>query len=98
MPNLAIVILRLLFVMVAAGLGVGLMNSKLLPNEPAWIPWVVIAACLGAAGIVVAVDILAKPKRLETMTAVYFGLIVGMFLTYVVRLAMTPLLQNANPQ
>lgn len=98
MPNVAIVILRSIFVMVAVGLGVGLINSKLLPNEPTWIPWAVIVSCIVAAGAIIGVDILAKPKRLETMTAVYFGLIVGMFLTYVVRLAMTPLLQNANPQ
>jgi uncharacterized protein YacL len=98
MPNVAIIILRSIFVLVAAGLGVGLINSKLLPSEPAWIPWVAMAACLGTAGIIIAADIFAKPKRLETMTAVYFGLIVGMFLTYVVRLAMTPLLQNANAQ
>ena len=88
MPNVAIIVLRSIFVLVAAGLGVGLINSKLLPNEPPWIPWVAMAACLGVAGIIIAADIFAKPKRLETMTAVYFGLIVGMFLTYVVRLAM----------
>ncbi|MCC7083897.1 MAG: TRAM domain-containing protein [Pirellulales bacterium] len=96
MPNVAIVVLRSLFVMVAVGLGVGLINSQLLPNQPAWIPWVVIAACLGGASIVIGLDILARPKRLETMTAVYFGLIVGMFLTYIVRLAMTPLLPKPD--
>src|SRR5690606_10034599 len=31
-----------------------------------------------------------------SITAVYFGMIVGMFLTYVVRLALYPLLPNAN--
>lgn len=96
MPNVAIVLLRLIFVLVAVGLGVGLINSTLLPNEPTWIPWAVMAACLIAAAAVIGLDILAKPKRLETMTAVYFGLIVGMFLTYIVRLALTPLLQNPN--
>src|SRR5262245_7414774 len=98
MPNVAIVFLRLIFVLVAVGLGVGLINSTVLPNEPAWIPWVAIAACLIGAAVVIGLDIPAKPKRLETMTAVYFGLIVGMFLTYIVRLAMTPLLPNPNHQ
>ncbi len=96
MPTVALVILRSFFVMVSVGLGVGLINSGILPNNPAWIPWVVIVSCLVGAAIVIGLDIFTRPKRLETMTAVYFGLIVGLFLTYVVRLAITPLLQNSN--
>ena len=34
---------------------------------------------------------------METMSAVYFGLVVGLFLTYVVRVALTPLLPR-NPE
>ncbi len=35
-------------------------------------------------------------QRLEIMSAVYFGLLVGVLLTYVVRLALTPLLPDPN--
>ena len=84
--------------MVSVGLGVGLINSTILPREPAWIPWLVIAGCLVISGGIIALDALIRRKRLETMTAVYFGLLVGVLLTYVVRLAITPLLPDvSNP-
>jgi uncharacterized protein YacL len=40
--------------------------------------------------------VLLPKKRLQTITAVYFGVIVGMFLTYVVRLALDPLLSKPD--
>lgn len=45
---------------------------------------------LGAALIVIA-DILIRNKRIDMISSVYFGLVVGLFLTYVVRMALTPL-------
>ena len=96
MPTVAIVVLRSIFVMVVIGLGVGLINSPVLPSEPWWIPWSVMVGCLVAAAIVIGADVVAQPKRLETATAVYFGLIVGLCLTSVLRLAMTPLLATAG--
>jgi uncharacterized protein YacL len=45
---------------------------------------------------VIAIDLLIPRKRLQTITAVYFGVIVGMFLTYVVRLALDPLLSDTR--
>ena len=92
MPNFALVVLRAIFVMVAVGLGVGLINSNLFPPDPAWIPWAIIGTCLILAIVVIALDVLVRPKRLEIMTAIYFGLVVGLFLTYVVQLALTPVL------
>ena len=40
---------------------------------------------------VIALDIAARRKRLDTITAVYFGMIVGLLLTYVLGLALAPL-------
>jgi uncharacterized protein YacL len=48
------------------------------------------------AAFVVGVDMVFKKKKLDTISAVYFGLIVGIFLTYVVSIALTPLMQG-NP-
>ena len=98
MSNMALIVLRSAFVMVAIGLGVGLINSGALPADPAWIPWLVIVGCIMLACGVIAVDIRVKRKELQTISAVYFGLIVGMFLTYVVRLALTPLFSTASQQ
>ena len=99
MQNVALIVLRSIFVMVVLGLGVGLINSNLFPPDPAWIPWAIIGTCVVLAVSVISADIFVRPKRLETMTAVYFGLVVGLFLTYVVQLALTPILPtNAEKQ
>ncbi len=42
---------------------------------------------------VIALDALNRKKRLDTITAVYFGLIVGFFMTYVLNLALIPIWQ-----
>src|SRR5262245_55504952 len=97
MSNFALIVLRSIFVMVAIGLGVGLINSGALPADPAWIPWAVIACCIVLAMGFIAIDVRVPRKQLETISAVYFGLIVGMFLTYVVRLALNPLFSPASP-
>src|SRR5260370_6514739 len=98
MSNMALVVLRSAFVMVAIGLGVGLINSGVLPVDPAGIPWAVIGGCILLACVVIAIDVRVRRKELETISAVYFGLIVGMFLTYVVRLALTPLFSTPPGQ
>ena len=94
---MALIILRSVFVMVAIGLVVVIINSGVLPqNLPEWVPtWLVPSAVflgvlLLAAGAIVG-DILTPRKKLETISAVYFGLIVGLFLSYVVGLAIAPL-------
>jgi uncharacterized protein YacL len=97
MPNVALIILRAIFVLVAAGIGVGLINSNLYPTAPAAQQFAIIFVCLGGAVAVVLLDILVRPKRLETMTAIYFGLVVGLFLTYIAQLALTPFLPD-KPQ
>ena len=44
-----------------------------------------------AAGVLVG-DMLVRRKRLDTITAFYFGMIIGLFLTYVLQIALSPLL------
>jgi len=94
MPTVALFVLRSLLVIMAIALGFGLINSSLLPKEPVWIPWMVFVGCLAAAGVVIALDIFVRRKQIATMSAIYFGLLVGVVLTYVVRLALLPLLPD----
>ncbi len=91
MANMALIILRSVFVMVAIGLGVGMIKFGKLPVDPGWIPWAVITGFIVLAFAVIAIDVRVRRKRVETISAVYFGLVVGVFLTYVVRLVLTPL-------
>jgi len=76
--------------MVASAVGFLLMQSKLLDVNSYWLPWLCFGGVMLAAVAVIVGDMLLPRKRLETITAVYFGLIVGLFLTYVVKVALTP--------
>jgi len=88
-----LIILRVLFMVVAAGLATLLITDRNVELER---PWLVFVGVIAIAAGVIAVDVLFRKKRLDTISAVYFGLIVGIFLTYVVSIALTPLLQG-NP-
>ena len=53
--------------------------------------WLLFGGFLLGAVATVAIDILIKKKRIDMITSVYFGLLVGLFLTYIVNLAVAPL-------
>lgn len=89
---MALLILRLVFLMVAAGLGVQLAYSDLLPKYPTNLPALAFGLVMAIAVAVLCVDWVVRRKRLDVITAVYFGLIIGLFLTYVTKLALTPVL------
>lgn len=92
-----LLVLRLVFLIVAAGLGVQLAQSETLPREPPYLPAVAFAGVVLLAVAVIAIDTLVSEKRLDVITAVYFGLIIGLFLTYITQLALTPVLSTAQP-
>ena len=90
--NLFLIILRCFFVLVAAGLGVQLVRSGTFQDQPVWQLWLIFGGVMLVALIAIGVDILFRHKRLDVITAVYFGLIIGLFLTYVLRLALIPIM------
>ena len=90
---MALIILRCAFLFVAIGLSVTFINSPtLLPVEPAWSPIAVFVLVVGLAGCVIGIDTIFPRKRIETITAVYFGLLIGLFLTFIVGIALTPII------
>ena len=93
---MALVILRCVFLLVAAGLGVQLVNSSTVPSNPPWLVWVVFCSLMALALVVILFDIVVPRKNISTLSAVYFGLIIGLFLTYVLRLALSPVLPDAT--
>ena len=60
------------------------------PSEP-FGRWLLFGGFLLGAVATVLVDILIKKKRIDMISSVYFGLLVGLFLTYIVNLALAPL-------
>ncbi len=95
---MALVILRCVFLMVAIALGFELSTSPLVTGEGKGqlLPWIGFLGVMLIAVGVLAADIAMRRKRLDTITAVYFGTIIGLFLTYVFQLALTPLLPTSN--
>ncbi|MCE5266473.1 MAG: PIN/TRAM domain-containing protein [Planctomycetaceae bacterium] len=94
---MGLIILRCIFLLVAAGVGVWVIrdpNALVPQTSPYYSPWlawgIFIGLMLLAVGVIVG-DMSMRRKRLDAITAVYFGLLVGLFLAYVLRLALTPL-------
>jgi uncharacterized protein YacL len=90
---MALIILRVLFMIVAAGLATWIVRDNSFEIQ---YPWAVFVCLMILAVFVVIVDVLVPRKRVDTISAVYFGLVVGIFLTLVVVIALYPLLQG-NP-
>jgi uncharacterized protein YacL len=89
---MALIILRAVFVVVSAGLAVQLIYSGVLPQDREWNPMLVLGVVMLLAVCVILADILLPRKRLDVISAVYFGLVIGLFLTYVLRMALVPIL------
>jgi uncharacterized protein YacL len=86
-----LVLIRAVFVLVVAGLGVRTARI-VLEHQLASPSLVFIGVMLAAVGIVIG-DLLTPRKRIQTISAVYIGLIVGIFLTDLLRDALQPTLQ-----
>ena len=92
-----LLILRVAFVLVAIGIAT-LLIGVVGPDVQPWVPWTLFIGTLLLASGVMAADIFIPRKQIDIISAIYFGLAVGAFLTYVLMLALTPLLQHIEAQ
>jgi uncharacterized protein YacL len=98
---MALVILRAIFVMVSVGIAVLIFNSAPMRQAEMrqaeqWVPWAVLAGMVALPLTVMGIDASIRRKDLTTITAVYFGLLVGVLLTYIAMLALAPVLPLAR--
>ena len=93
---MALLILRLVFLMVASRIGYELAQTDIPTSESALLGWMSFFGVMGCAGMVIYADTQIRNKRLDIITAVYFGLIIGLFLTYVFQLALAPILPTSE--
>jgi len=98
---MALWILRACFLVVAIGLGLSLsLSPNLIAKDPPYeigtIRMIVFGLFLVGAVLIIIFDLITRDKRIDMISSVYFGLVVGMFLTYVVNLALTPLFGLGN--
>jgi uncharacterized protein YacL len=87
-------ILRAFFLIVAIGMGVSLSSHSKLwmsEEEPIFLRGFILFLFVAGAALVVAADMALRQKRIDMISSVYFGLIVGLGLTYAANLALTPL-------
>jgi len=91
---MALIILRCVFVLVAAGLSVTFIQSGLIPSDSEWMSYAVFGGMMFIALGVILLDVSVRRKKLDTITAVYFGMLIGLIMTYILSLALAPFLQQ----
>lgn len=84
-------ILRALFLVVA--MGVGFLAMKTSESKSIWIFWVILVSACG----LIAADALTARKRIELISSIFIGILVGMALTLAVSSALSPLLTTFFP-
>jgi len=88
---MALWLLRTFFLLVAIGLGLSLASDAELTGNYRIITFTIFL--VGAALVIIA-DMAIRNKRIDLISSIYFGLLVGLFLTYIIDLALTPLFEN----
>ncbi len=95
--KVALSVLRFCFIVVVLGMAaffaVQLADQGQEPGKTVhspWFSWIVFGLMIGAALAVLGSDVFVPRKRIATISAVYFGVIVGLVLSYAVSLALTP--------
>ncbi len=95
-------VLRIVFLIITGGISVFVIYSVSSGENPpipldkfGWAPYAIFFGMLLLAAGVIAFDMIIREKRLETISAVYFGLLVGLFLAYITRLALTPIFPSS---
>lgn len=94
---MALIILRCVFLMLAITLGFRLLQNDVFASENSWLPWLGFFGFLSIAAAVLVGDTMIPRKRLGTVTAFFFGLLIGLFLSYVLQIALSPLMPE-QPQ
>ena len=80
-------VIRAIFVLVVAGLATRLAKGT---GTTSWA--LVFSGAMALALVALVIDILTPRKRIQTISAVYFGLIVGLILSYFLQVAVEPAL------
>ena len=82
---MSLIILRCVFIICAGGAS-AIINSSLSNGAASHDPYLVFLTMMGIAAAVVVADIYVPRKRIDTISAVYFGLVVGTLLTYILEI------------
>lgn len=89
-------LLRAVFLLVTAGVAVSIMNSKTFESAFGSHLWFFFLAVMFSAVGIIGVDAFVTRKRLDVITSVYFGILIGLFLTYSLGVVLQPLMMQAD--
>ena len=85
-------ILRGIFLLSAVGVGFAVINAP-GPNAPSFeYPWLVFVAIVTIAVAIMGFDAATPRKRIDIISCVYFGILIGLFLSLVVGVIIEPLM------
>jgi len=85
-------ILRAIFLLASVGVAFSVINQPESSDVAFAYPWLVFIAILGVTGAVITVDIFVAKKRVDIISCVYFGVLIGLFLTWVVGYTIEPVM------
>ena len=91
---MALILLRCIFLLCAGGVS-GIINSSMPVGTETWVSWVTFVSIMLLASAIVVVDIYVPRKRIDTISSIYFGVLIGVLLTYILWIALSPLLEQA---
>lgn len=89
-------LLRGTFLLVTAGVAVSIVNSPSFEKAFGANLWLFFVSVMLAAVGVIAGDVLVPRKRLDIITSVYFGILIGLFLTYALSGVLQPLMMHQD--
>ena len=91
---MGLIILRCVFLLCAGGVS-AIINSSLNSDGGSQAtPYLIFIGIMALAAAVVVGDIYVPRKRIDTISAIYFGVLIGMLLTYILVIAIAPILAN----
>ena len=85
-------ILRAIFLLATVGVAFSVINPPASSEVAFAYPWLVFMAILSLTGAVVVVDVFVAKKRVDIISCVYFGVLIGLFLTWVVGFTIEPVM------
>ncbi|MDR1485214.1 MAG: TRAM domain-containing protein [Planctomycetaceae bacterium] len=92
---MGLLILRSLFILVSSGVGYTLMSSDQVIEK---FGYLTIPAMITWALFIIVVDMLISKKRVDWLSSIYFGMLVGLLLTAAIGFAISPLFALENDQ
>ena len=93
---MALIILRCVFLLCAGGVS-AIINASFGEgsSQSPSLPYIIFGGIMALAFVVVVADIYLPRKRIDTISAIYFGVLIGVLLTYVLSIALAPLIAQS---